>query len=481
MHLISRIVGLFLFFLACHVAYGQAMQPDLTKLNLLDLMNIEVTSVAKKEQKMSQTASAVFVITQDDIRHSGATNIPDLLRMVPGVDVAQINADKWAISVRGFNGQYSNKLLVLIDGRTVYSPVFSGVFWDEQDVPLDSVDRIEVIRGPGATVWGANAVNGVINVITKKAKDTQGGLLSAAAGTYEHGLGSARYGGKFGYNGAYRVQADGFVRNHLPDVASGHGGNGWNIVHGGFRVDGNASVKDSITMQGDAHSGNAGETSGPVATGLAPVNGTPLNDRFSGWNLLSRWDHVGSTRSETSLQVYLDRNTRGDSTYGIGLNTFDLDFQHHVGWEGHQDFVWGLGYRASSDRILATTQLSFTPVSETVHLFTSFVQDEIALLPGRVYLSLGAKLEHNDATGFGLQPSARIRWTPSDHNMFWAAVSRAERTPALSDTDVRVNFASASRQLLWESKVQERDLARRRSRLSDPTHKSCLARRNGLL
>jgi iron complex outermembrane receptor protein len=429
--------------LSCIVlpVWAQQSNEDLTQRSLEDLMNIEVTSVAKKEQKLSKTASAVFVITQDDILHSGATNIPDLLRMVPGVDVAQINSSTWAISARGFNGQISNKLLVLIDGRAVYSPIFSGVFWDAQNVPLESIERIEVIRGPGATVWGANAVNGVINIITKKASDTQGGLLSAGGGTYEHGFGTARYGGKLSTNATYRVSADGFARDHFPGIAGGNGEDGWNVVHGGFRVDADPSARDSITVEGDGQSGNASELASSVVSISPPVNAVfPLNDRFSGWNLLSRWNHVASPHSETSLQVYFDRSTRGNGSYGIGLNTFDLDFQHHVGWGERQDIVWGLGYRLTSDDTLTTTQISFNPASRNTQLFSSFVQDEISVLPNRVYLSLGAKLEHNDYTGFGLQPSARISWTPSDRNMFWAAVSQAERTPARSDTDIRDNY-----------------------------------------
>jgi iron complex outermembrane receptor protein len=363
--------------------------------------------------------------------------------MVPGVDVAQINSNTWAISARGFNGQYSNKLLVLIDGRTVYSPMFSGVDWTAQDVPLESIERIEVIRGPGATVWGANAVNGVINVITKKASHTQGGLLSAGGGTYEHGFGTGRYGGKLGDNAAYRISADGFDRSHFSGVAGGNGEDGWNIVHGAFRVDADASAQDSITVEGDGQSGNAGELASSVVSISPPVNAIlPLTDRFSGWNLLSRWNHVVSPHSETSLQVYFDRSIRGDATYGTGLDTFDLAFQHHVGWGERQDIVWGLGYRVSSDETLTTTRGSYNPSSRSNQLFSSFVQDEISVLPGRVYLSLGARLEHKDYTGFGLQPSARISWTASDRNMFWAAVSQAERTPARSDTDIRVNYAA---------------------------------------
>jgi iron complex outermembrane receptor protein len=390
---------------------------------------------------MSRTASAVFVITAEDIARSGANCIPDLLRIVPGVEVAQINSSTWAISIRGFNGQYSNKLLVVVDGRTVYTPMLSGVFWDSLDVLLSDIDRIEVIRGPGATVWGANAVDGVINIITKKTSDTQGGLVTAAAGTYEHGLGAAQYGGKIGETTTYRVFVDGFNRDHFPSVLGRSGADDWNLVHGGFRADTKASERDSVTIEGEGESGNAGEIVSSIASISPPVNGLlALRDRFSGWDLLSRWDHVLSPDSETSLQVYFDRSTRGDSTYGFGINTFDIDFQHHVGWGSRQDFVWGLGYRHSADDTITTSRISFSPESRTNQLFSSFIQDEITIRPERVYLSLGTKLEHNDYTGFGLEPSARLAWTPSDRNTFWAAISRAQRTPARSDIGISVNL-----------------------------------------
>ena len=406
---------------------------------------MEVTSVSKKEQKISEAASAVFVITSEDIARSGANDIPDLLRMVPGVEVAQINSSKWAISIRGFNGQYSNKLLVLVDGRTVYTPMLSGVFWDAQDVLLDNIDRIEVIRGPGATVWGANAVNGVINIITKKTSDTQGAFATAGGGSYEHGFGAARYGGRLGGATSYRLFADGFDRNQYPAPFGLNGNDDWEMVHGGFRVDTSASAQDSITVEGDANSGNAGEVASSVVSISPPINGLlDLRDRYSGWDLLSRWNHTASAHSETSLQAYFDRNTRSDTTYGFGVNTFDLDFQHHIGWGTRQDFVWGLGYRVSSDDTLATLRISFTPASRTTQLFSSFVQDEITILPERLYLSLGTKLEHNDYTGFGLEPSGRIAWTPNARNTLWAAVSQAQRTPARSDTGILVNLAALS-------------------------------------
>jgi iron complex outermembrane recepter protein len=416
---------------------------DLTQKSLEDLMNIEITSVSKKEQRTSQAPAAVFVISREDIRRSGALDIPDLLRMVPGVDVAQIDTGKWAISARGFNGQYSDKLLVLIDGRTVYTPIFAGVFWDSQNIPLDTIERIEVIRGPGAAVWGANAVNGVINIITRTANDTPGAYVAGGAGSSSIGPETVRYGGNTRNLGAWRINAEGFHYNSLPVFGGLDGHDDWRLIHGGFRTDSKLSTKDSLTTEGEAYQGNAGEMADtPVS--LEPPENTvlALRDRYSGWNLLTRWDRVISPRSQTSLQIYFDRTTRGDTTYNIELNTFDVDFQHHFAWMARQDIVWGLGYRVSADGTDPTLRITFTPQNRGTQLFRSFAQDEIAVRPGRVKLSLGARLEDNDYTGFSMQPSARLVWTPDSRSMFWSAVSSADRTPARSDTNIRVNYTA---------------------------------------
>src|SRR5450631_980547 len=308
-------------------ARDQAPQTDLTNLQIEDLMNVDVTSASKKEQKLSRVPAAIFVITQEDIGRSGATNIPDLLRMVPGLEVAQVTPSVWAISARGFNGQYSNKLLVLIDGRTVYTPLFSGVYWDAQDVPLDSIKRIEVIRGPGATVWGTNAVNGVINIMTKIAKETPGGTATAEGGSLDHGSGMVRYGGRIGARGAYRAFADGLEIGPFRTPDHQNAQDDWYRFHGGFRVDEEVSAKDSLTMEGEAVRGNAGEMVTTIVSLLPPVNANlDLRDRFSGWSLLGRWKRVLSPGSETTLQAYFDRSNRGDTTFGYGLNTFDVDF-----------------------------------------------------------------------------------------------------------------------------------------------------------
>ena len=423
-----------------------SQQPgDLTQKSLEDLMNIEITSVSKKEQKTSEAPAAIFVISREDIRRSGALNIPDLLRMVPGVDVAQIDTGKWAISARGFNGQYSDKLLVLVDGRTVYTPIFAGVFWDSQNPLLDTIERVEVIRGPGAAVWGANAVNGVINIITRTANATSGGYLVAGGGSSGTGPEAFRYGGNTRNLGAWRVVAEGFHYNALPAVGGLDGHDDWRLIRGGFRTDSKLSAKDSLTTEGEAYEGNAGERANTPVSLVPPENAVlALRDRSSGWNVLTRWNRVISPRSQTSLQVYFDRTIRRDTTYNLGLNTFDIDFQHHFTWSSRQDIVWGLGYRMSADGTDPTLRISFTPQNRNTDLINLFAQDEIVVRPNQLKLSLGARVDENDYTGFGVEPSARLVWTPNSRSMFWSAISGAGRTPARSDTNIRVNYTAFS-------------------------------------
>src|SRR5580692_11670538 len=287
-------------------AASSAQQQDLTQLSLEDLMNTKVTSVSKKEQKMSQVAAAIFVINQEDIRRSGALNIPDLLRMVPGLDVAQINANTWAISARGFNHQFADKLLVLIDGRAVYTPTDGGVNWDTQDVPLQDIERIEVIRGPGATVWGANAVDGVINIITKKAEDTQGGLVTGGGGTLAEEFGTLQYGGRKG-DTSYRVFLKYLNDDHLADLNGENGEDDWHLLHAGFRADTALSKRDSLTTQGDIYTGDEGSII--VHSVLSPVENINVERLapLSGGDIETRWNHVFSSRSDTTLQFYFDR------------------------------------------------------------------------------------------------------------------------------------------------------------------------------
>src|ERR1700722_806204 len=384
----------------------EASQSDLSQVSLEDLMNIKVTSVSKTDQKMSQAAAAIFVITGEDIRRSGATNIPDLLRMVPGMGVSQINANTWAISARGFNDQFSNKLLVLIDGRAVYTPLLGGVNWDTQDVPIEDIDRIEIIRGPGATIWGANAVNGVINVVTKKAADTKGALVSGSGGSEGKAFGTVQYGGKLWGDTNYRFFAKYLNEGSMPDADGAIGEDNWNLLHGGFRADKNIGTKDSVTVQGDMYTGQEGATIIHLFSIDPPVVGDlNVNNQLSGGNILGRWNHVFSRRSDTTFQVYFDTYERTVPESNEPRKSIDFDFNHHFEWGSRQDIVWGIGYRQTSDRVIGTIDQAFNPSNTSLQLFNLFAQDTIAIRANRLFLTMGAKLENSYFTGYDLDPS----------------------------------------------------------------------------
>ncbi|MBI1764111.1 MAG: TonB-dependent receptor [Acidobacteria bacterium] len=423
--------------------WAQSAKNDLTTTSLEELLNIEVTSVSKKEEKLFQTAAAIYVITQEDIRRSGLTSIPELLRLVPGLSVARVTGSIWAISARGFNGQYANKLLVLVDGRNTYSPIFAGVYWDEQDLPLEDIERIEVIRGPGGTLWGANAVNGVINIITKRAKDTQGGLLSTGGGNAEQGFGTVRYGGKLGSQAYYRFYAKYFNRSGLVNALGQAARDGEQIARAGGRAEWQFSGRDALTVQGDVYKGDLRETGTLIsaATPFAPLANTRAT--LSGENVLARWNHASSPRSDTALQFYYDQTSRQAAALTDEIDTFDLDFQHHLA-AGRHDLVWGLGYRSVFDETNSSsrTPVQFTPKDRRYRLFSGFVQDELTLVKERLRLTLGTKLEHNDFSGVEAQPSVRLLWTPSQRQTYWGAISRAVRTPSRSWHDVRANQAA---------------------------------------
>lgn len=410
---------------------------DLTEMSLEDLMNIRVTSVSKKEQKISQAAAAIFVITPEDIKRSGATNIPDLLRIVPGLDVSQINANTWAVSARGFNAQFSNKLLVLIDGRAVYTPLLGGVNWDTQDVPLEDIDRIEVIRGPGATVWGANAVNGVINIVTKEAAATKGGLLSAGGGSQGQAYGTAQFGDTARGDTDFRIFAKYLNQGSLPDQDGDGSGGTWHLLHGGFRSDTRLSSKDNLTVEGDLYTGKEGAEIIHIFSIDPPVIGNlETLSQLSGGNVLGRWEHTFSSRSETSLQFYFDNEERTGPESPDELNIVDFDFQHHIAWGARQDFVWGAGYRHYWDQAPGIIDQSFTPPGASLSLVNFFGQDTVSLLLDRLFLTFGSKLEDSYFSSYELEPSVRLAWTPSSRATLWAAVSRADRTPARRDVQL---------------------------------------------
>jgi len=413
--------------------------PDLSERSLEELAKIDVISVAKKEQKLDRTAAAVFVITQEDILRGGFSSIAEALRIVPGLQVARIDSNKWAISSRGFNGLFSNKLLVLIDGRSVYSPLFSGVYWDVQDTLLEDVDRIEVIRGPGAAIWGANAVNGVINIITKKTKDTQGGLVTITGGDKDRTIVGARYGGTIGSAGQYRAYTKYTQRTPFDNPGIGPQPAGWNAGRTGFRTEWNLSGQDTLTVQGDAYDDRAGEDV------VQPVLRPPYSQLFRdqshsfGGNLLSSFTRRYSDTSSLTFQFYFDRFRRDDSLIGDSRNTYDFELEHRFQPFARNDVIWGAGYRLTNDR-LAAGQVSFQPDSRAMQLFNAFVNDEIALINNKLSLSVGTKVERNDFTGVEVQPSLGIIWTPAGSHALWASVARAVRLPSRDERDVRLTY-----------------------------------------
>src|SRR3989454_5023102 len=352
---------------------------ELKQKNLEELMQMDVPSVSKHTEKLFETPAAIQVVTQEDILRSGVTTLPEALRLAPNLNTAQVDSRQWAISARGFNGTTANKMLVLIDGRTVYTPLFSGVFWDVQEVPLQDIDRIEVISGPGATLWGANAVNGVINVITKDAKDTQGFLLSGGGGTEQHGFGTVRYGAALGSSVRARIYGRGFDRDATALPGGQEAADDWHMGQGGFRMDWEASSARRVTLQGDLYDGRIGQPS--PATDIV----------VSGGNVMAKWSHTISEKSSLAAQLYYERTHRDiPGIFGEDLDTYDVDLQHSARLAARHDVVWGLGYRLINDRGVHSSLLAFLPAHVAREWFTGFVQDEIALVPNRLHVALGS-------------------------------------------------------------------------------------------
>ena len=419
------------------VLYAQD-KPDLTSLSVDDLMNVEVTSVARKGQKLADTAAAVFVITQDDIRRSAATSIPEILRMVPGLDVARINGNVWAISARGSNGQFANKLLVMIDGRSVYTPLTSGVYWDVQDTLLEDVERIEVIRGPGGTLWGANAVNGIINIITKHSVDTQGTLLTGSAGSVDGVSGAGRYGGSFGHNGYYRAYGKSF--DHPASIGGANPTHdALSVGRAGFRADWASKSGDSFTAQGDIYRGTAG-TIGILIDPADPFDDRVSTTRVAGQDLQFRWASTQSSRSDTTLQAFYDFTARTDRGLVLGRRTFDLDFQHHLKLGSRNDAVWGVDYRVADDRAKGPG-LELIRDSNLASIASVFVQDEIEVTR-RFHVILGTKLQYDKVTHLQLQPTLRVLYKLSERQTIWAAATSAVRTPSELELYAHMNLGA---------------------------------------
>ena len=407
---------------------------DLSSLSVDDLMNVEVTSVSRKGQKLSDTAAAVFVITQDDIRRSGATTIPEILRIVPGLNVARVNGNVWAISARGSNGQFANKLLVMIDGRSVYTPLFSGVFWDVQDTLLEDIDRIEVIRGPGGTLWGANAVNGVINIITKHAIETEGTLLSTGGGAVEGSSAAGRFGGSMGQNGFYRAFGKSFDRPaSVGGTDPSH--DAWSMGRAGFRADWTSHRGDNFTAQGDLYRGNAAAL-GVIINPAAPFTDRATVTNVAGNDLQFRWTATQSSRSDTTLQAIYDYTARSDTALVLGRRMFDVDFQHHLRLGERHDTVWGAEYRLSDDHA-AGPGFQLIRHSTVATIASAYVQDEIKLA-SRLRATVGTKVQFEETSGLQFQPTLRLLFKLSNRQTLWGTFTSAVRTPAETELYSRI-------------------------------------------
>ncbi len=406
-------------------ARAQSLE-ELQRLSVEELANVDVTSVSKSAESLSDAPAAIYVITHDEILRSGARRLPEMLRLAPNLFVAQTSAATHVITARGLSGNlgdqsFTNKLLVLIDGRSVYTPLFSGLYWDMQDVLPEDIDRIEVISGPGATLWGANAVNGVINIITRSSADTQGGFVEGRAGNQEQGA-SMRIGARAGADASLRIYARGFHEANTDTAAGVSAGDHWSKLQGGFRFDWTPAESDVVTVQGDVFHATGGVYKG-----------------VEGGDVLARWSHNWKSGSQLQLQAYFDREARGPDTTGgtpLWVNTLDVDVQHSFAIGARQQVVWGGGVRSTRYHIVGTSSLFFTPPRRTLTLVNGFVQDTVSLAP-TLRAILGVKVEDDPYAGTSALPSARLSWSPVRGAMLWAAVSRAVRSPTPFDEDVR--------------------------------------------
>ena len=419
---------------------SSASEKQLTQLSLEQLGDIQVTSVTKEPEEVWKTPAAIYVITQEAIQRSGATNIPEALRLAPGVEVARISSDTWSIGIRGFGTRLSRSVLVLIDGRSVYSPLLAGVYWEVQDTLIEDIDHIEVIRGPGGTIWGPNAVNGVINIITRSSKETQGGLASAGGGNVQQGFGEGRYGAAHGKDFTYRVygKAFGWAPQYHPD---GHNYDSWQGGQAGFRMDWTHNVRDTYTLQGDFYNQDFGE-SVSITTYNPPV--TYIQDgagSLSGGNILWRWRRAQGEKKDIQIDAYYSRDNRHELNFGDLRDTYDVDYLQRRPFT-RQELSWGASIDISHGyEPLVTSGLYFLPQHRTDQLYTGFVQDEIALAPNKVDLFVGSKILKTNYTGVLFEPSVRLLYTPTVTQTLWAAFTRAVRTPA----DVERDFYLSSR------------------------------------
>jgi iron complex outermembrane receptor protein len=421
-----------------------ALATPLKALSLEELGDVVVTSVSKEPEPVWRTAAAIYVLTHDDIVRSGATSIPDALRLVPGVEVARIDTSRnWVVGIRGFGDQFSKSVLVLIDGRTAYTPLWAGVHWPIQDTLLEDVDRIEVIRGAGGTIWGANAENGVINVITKSSRDTHGVYGSVTSGNVDQAIGGVRFGGATANGLNYRVYGQG-IRRAPQFHTDGRNFDTWDMGQGGFRLDWEGT-RDQLSVQGDAYKAQLGE-SVRVST-FTPAASFLVDDPIdvSGGNLILRWRRALRRGSDVTVQSSVDHTYRLGTDFGERRTTVDVDAIHHWRAAARNDIIWGLGARTSPGHLIQTYAFSnFEPHDQTLNLLSAFAQDSVTLVPRRLLVTGGVKVERNSYTGIETQPSGRVMWTPTNRQTVWGGVTRAVRTPSRLDEDITVlGFARA--------------------------------------
>jgi iron complex outermembrane receptor protein len=410
---------------------------ELKRLSVTDLMNLEVTSVSKSNAPLGRSAAAVTVLTEDDIKRSGATTVPDALRLVPGLHVARQTSSAWAVGARGFTSVSSEKLLVLSDTRSIYTPLYSGVFWDVQDYLLHDVERIEIIRGPGATLWGANAVNGVINITTKSAKDTQGGYAETSVGTEERVSVAARYGGRIANGAYYRVFGKYFDRASTFNVNPASPDD-WRAGHLGFRSDWDVTARDVVTVQGEGYRGDVGQVAPSVRVEGRPSPEANLRIHTAGANVLTRWRRTLSLDSDFQVRLYYDRTHRDDPAFVDDLDTVDLDAQHRFLLAPRHKVTWGANYRFTANQNDGKGLFALEPPSSHDHLLSGFAQDRIRLMDS-LHITIGSKLEHNDFSGVELQPSGRVGWEVARAHFVWGAVSRAVRVPTRLERDLTID------------------------------------------
>lgn len=409
-------------------AVAREIDVDIKGTSIEQLMQISVTTVSRQEQELQGSAAAIFVLSRDDIRRSHVTSVPEALRLVPGVQVARIDANKWAVSIRGFNSRTANKLLVLVDGRSVYDPLFTGVFWEARDVNLEEIERIEVVRGPGGTLWGANAVNGVINIITRHAGDTLGTQVTLGAGTEERAQGGVRYGWRSSANSQTRLYVDGFGRDTGFSTVGTHDDS--RMARTGLRTDWSRN-EHKVLFKGDLYDGVFGTAASPLTPGSIPQDVGNQGQSF-----VLRWTYDYAEGAQTLLQLWYDHFSYDNYSLDEKRQTYDLEFQQSFRWGENQHIVWGANHRRTSDKLRNGPLFALMPTSRRDNLSSLFVQDEIGLVERRLHLTLGTKLEHNDYSGTEWEPNARLSWVHDANNTFWAAISRAVRSPSRLESDL---------------------------------------------